>query len=219
MYKEDTQTYSGRSKAAGRKVNTEKLEAAIAKADALKDKEADYTAESWKTMQTAEQLVRAGVKRLVLIDPDTVDVTNLQRQSLFTEADANQQRLKVEAAKEHLHEINSACQITAIPAPITADLIDEYQFTLCLDCLDNYQARDLLNKLAIIKNFDYLFASCAGTYGNVMAISPQNHPCLNCLFPNINELKQNDCDLIGVNTALIPIVAGLQVSLALHCRQ
>ena len=49
-----------------------------------------------------------------------------------------------------------------------------------------------------------------------MAISPQNHPCLNCLFPNINELKQNDCDLIGVNTALIPIVAGLQVSLALH---
>ena len=155
---------------------------------------------------TAEQLVRAGVKRLVLIDPDTVDVTNLQRQSLFTEADANQQRLKVEAAKEHLHKINSACQITAIPAPITADLIDEYQFTLCLDCLDNYQARDLLNKLAIIKNFDYLFASCAGTYGNVMAISPQN----------INELKQNDCDLIGVNTALIPIVAGVQVSLALH---
>lgn len=165
---------------------------------------------------TAEQLVRAGVKRLVLIDPDTVDVTNLQRQSLFTEADAIQQRLKVEAAKEHLHKINSVCQITAIPAPITADLIDEYQFTLCLDCLDNYQARDLLNKLAIIKNFDYLFASCAGTYGNVMAISPQNHPCLNCLFPNINELKQNDCDLIGVNTALIPIVAGLQVSLALH---
>ena len=49
-----------------------------------------------------------------------------------------------------------------------------------------------------------------------MAISPQNHPCLNCLFPNINKLKQNDCDLIGVNTALIPIVAGLQVSLALH---
>ena len=46
---------------------------------------------------TAEQLVRAGVKRLVLIDPDTVDVTNLQRQSLFTEEDANQQRLKVEA--------------------------------------------------------------------------------------------------------------------------
>ncbi len=90
---------------------------------------------------TAEQLVRAGVKRLVL--------TNLQRQSLFTEADANQQRLKVEAAKEHLHKINSACQITAIPAPITADLIDEYQFTLCLDCLDNYQARDLLNKLII----------------------------------------------------------------------
>lgn len=164
----------------------------------------------------AEQLVRAGVKKLILIDPDTIDITNLQRQAIFTEEDAKQKRLKVEVAKEHLHKINSACQIIAIPAPFTVDLVDEYQFDLCLDCLDNYQARDLLNNLAIIKKFDYLFASCAGTYGNVMAISPQNHPCLNCLFPNINELKQNDCDLIGVNTALIPVVAGLQVSLALH---
>lgn len=164
----------------------------------------------------AEQLVRAGVEKLILIDPDTVDITNLQRQSLFTENDANQKRLKVEAVKDHLHKINSESEIIAIPAPLSADLIDEYQFDLCLDCLDNYQARDLLNKLAITKKFDYLFASCAGTYGNVMAISPQDHPCLNCLFPNINELKQNDCDLIGVNTALIPVVAGLQVSLALH---
>ncbi len=55
-------------------------------------------------------------------------------------------------------------------------LLTNISLPFCLDCLDNYQARDLLNKLAIIKNFDYLFASCAGTYGNVMAISPQNHP-------------------------------------------
>ncbi|GGI63098.1 HesA/MoeB/ThiF family protein [Limosilactobacillus caviae] len=164
----------------------------------------------------AEQLVRAGIKKIILVDPDTVDITNLQRQSLFTEADAQQKRLKVEAVKEHLSKINSKCQIIASPAPLSADLIEEHQFNLCLDCLDNYQARDLLNKLAISGRFDYLFASCAGTYGNVMAISPINHPCLNCLFPNLEELKQNDCDLIGVNTALIPVVAGLQVSLALH---
>ncbi|MBB1123376.1 HesA/MoeB/ThiF family protein [Limosilactobacillus albertensis] len=164
----------------------------------------------------AEQLVRAGIRKLILVDPDTVDITNLQRQSLFTEADAQQKRLKVEVAKEHLSKINSKCQVIAIPAPLSADLIEEHQFNLCLDCLDNYQARDLLNKLAISNRFDYLFASCAGTYGNVMAISPTAHPCLNCLFPNLEELKQNDCDLIGVNTALIPVVAGLQVSLALH---
>ncbi|MBB1078886.1 HesA/MoeB/ThiF family protein [Limosilactobacillus sp. STM2_1] len=165
---------------------------------------------------SAEQVVRAGVKKLILVDPDTVSYTNLQRQTLFTEEDAKLQRLKVEAAKDHLEKINSACQITAIPSPLTADIIDELSFTLCLDCLDNYRTRDLLNKLALTTKFDYIFASCAGTYGNVMAISPLKGPCLNCLFPNIEKLKQTDCDLIGVNTALVPLVSSLQVSLALR---
>lgn len=164
----------------------------------------------------AEQLVRAGVKGLILVDPDTVTTTNLQRQALFTEDDAKQQRLKVVAAKEHLQAINPTCQITVLPAPLSPDIITSYQFNLCLDCLDNYSARDLLNRLALTAHFDYIFASCAGTYGNVMAISPQEHPCLNCLFPNLEELKQTDCDLIGVNTALVPTISGLQISLALH---
>lgn len=164
----------------------------------------------------AAQLVRAGIGKLILVDPDIVTLTNLQRQALFTEEDASSSTLKVEAAKQRLLQINSQVEIIAIPAPLSADLIDECSFDLCLDCLDNYSARDLLNRLAIKNHFDYVFASCAGNYGNVMVISPANHPCLNCLFPNINELKQNDCDIIGVNTALIPLVAGMQVSQALH---
>ena len=164
----------------------------------------------------AEQLVRAGVRSLILVDPDTVEITNLQRQAHFTEEDANQARLKAEALRDHLTKINSNCRITAIPAPLTPDIIDDYSFNLCLDCLDNYHARDLLNKLSLTAKFDYIFASCAGTYGNVMPISATTHPCLNCLFPNLNDLLENDCDLIGVNTALVPLVAGLQVSLALH---
>lgn len=164
----------------------------------------------------AMQLVRAGVRKLIIIDPDTVSVTNLQRQALFTEQDAAEKKFKVEAAKHHLLEINSQVEITAIPAPLSADVITTNAFDLCLDCLDNYSARDLLNKLAIKYQFDYIFASCAGNYGNVMAVSPLNHPCLNCVFPQIDELKQNDCDIIGVNTALIPLVSGIQISQALH---
>lgn len=49
-----------------------------------------------------------------------------------------------------------------------------------------------------------------------MPVSPTHHACLNCLYPNLAELKQTDCDLIGVNTALVPLVSALQVSLALH---
>lgn len=165
---------------------------------------------------TSSVLARAGVKKLILVDPDTVSLTNLQRQALFTEQDYTKQRLKVEAAQDHLHDINSDVEVVALPSPITKDIITDNQFDLCLDCLDNYTARDMLNRLATKYGFDYLFASCAGNYGNVMAVSPKQHPCLNCLFPNINDLKQTDCDLIGVNAALLPLVAGMQASLALH---
>lgn len=164
----------------------------------------------------AAALARAGVKRLILVDPDVVSLTNLQRQALFTEDDCLHRRFKVAAAKDHLREINNTVEVMAIPSPLTTDIIVDNQFDLCLDCLDNYGARDLLNQLAIKYNFDYLFASCAGSYGNVMAVSPREHPCLNCVFPNLDDLKQADCDLIGVNTALLPLIAGMQVSLALH---
>ncbi|WP_076461393.1 HesA/MoeB/ThiF family protein [Limosilactobacillus caccae] len=164
----------------------------------------------------ASLLARAGVHRLILVDPDVVSETNLQRQALFTEEDAKKQRLKVLAANQHLQAINSTVEVITIPAPLDENIVKDYQFDLCLDCLDNYQGRDLLNRLAIVHHFDYLFASCAGNYGNVMAISPTDHPCLNCVFPNLKQLMQTDCDLIGVNTALVPIVAGMQASLALH---
>ncbi|AKP64359.1 HesA/MoeB/ThiF family protein [Levilactobacillus koreensis] len=164
----------------------------------------------------AEQLVRAGVGHLVLVDPDVVSTTNLQRQTLFTEADVAAGTLKVVAAKAHLLAINHAVTIDAIPGPLTADLLLHTRFDLLLDCLDNYQARDLINKAALKRDFDYIFASCAGTFGSVMPISPRRHACLSCVYPNLDDLKQTDCDLIGVNTALVPLVSALQVSLALH---
>lgn len=165
---------------------------------------------------TASQLLRAGVKHLILIDPDVVSTTNLQRQALFTEQDVADELFKVDAAKTHLLAIDHAAIIDAYPEPLSQSHLTDLKFDLVLDCLDNFRTRDLLNKVALSQNFDYVFASCAGTFGSVMAISPTKHPCLNCLYPNLDELKQTDCDLIGVNTALVPLVSGLQVSLALH---
>lgn len=165
---------------------------------------------------TASQLIRAGVKHLILIDPDIVSTTNLQRQALFTEQDVAKGQFKVDAAKAHLLAIDHTAIIDAYPEPLIQSHLINLKFDLVLDCLDNFRTRDLLNKTALKLHFDYVFASCAGTFGSVMAISPTDHPCLNCLYPNLDDLKQTDCDLIGVNTALVPLVSGLQVSLALH---
>lgn len=165
---------------------------------------------------TASQLVRAGVHHLILVDPDVVSTTNLQRQALFTEQDVSDGTFKVDAAKAHLEQIDHTVLIDTYPEPLNAFHLTTLNFDLVLDCLDNYRTRDLLNKAALKQHFNYIFASCAGTFGSVMPISPTNHACLSCLYPNLDDLKQTDCDLIGVNTALIPIISGLQVSLALH---
>ncbi|MFT8822657.1 HesA/MoeB/ThiF family protein [Liquorilactobacillus satsumensis] len=164
----------------------------------------------------AEQLVRAGVKKLILVDPDIVTLTNLQRQALFTEIDVQQHRLKVVAAQSHLKEINHHVQIDVYPEPLDFTELVAWKFDLALDCLDNFSARATLNEAALFKGFDYIFASCTGTFGNVMPLSPTKHPCLKCLFPNLTELEQTDCELLGVNSALVPLVSALQVSLALR---
>ena len=101
----------------------------------------------------AEQLTRAGVAHLILVDPDQVSLTNLQRQALFDEDDVNQHRLKVMAAKNHLNQINHEVEITPLPAPLSIDLLNELDFDLVIDCLDNYQARDLINQAAWVHQF------------------------------------------------------------------
>ena len=67
---------------------------------------------------TASQLVRAGVSHLILVDPDVVSTTNLQRQALFTEADVTAGKFKVTAAKEHVLAINHQGQIDCCPEPL-----------------------------------------------------------------------------------------------------
>lgn len=162
----------------------------------------------------ASQLVRAGVGELTLIDPDQISETNLQRQALYTTADAQAATLKVTAAAQHLQAINPLVRLHLLPASFEANLLPA-DCDLILDCLDNYATRALVNHAARAAHLPYLFASCAGTFGTVMPIRPDgHHPCLNCLYPNLPELTQTDCDLIGVMTPLVPLVAGLQVSLA-----
>lgn len=164
----------------------------------------------------ANQLTRMGVKKLILVDPDIVSLTNLHRQSLFTEKDAQQKRLKVEVAKEKLRQFNSEVEIETLPRNISKELINQYNFDLLITALDNFKTRISINDWAIKKNFDYIFASCSGTLGEVMMISPRQHPCLNCLFPDFASLRQASSTKQGINTPLVNLIASCEVSLAQH---
>lgn len=165
----------------------------------------------------AEQLVRAGVGTLYLVDPDTVSETNLQRQSLFTEADAANELFKVDAAAAKLRQINHNVTIDVFPVELRPELLAQMQpLALALDCSDNFSVRDLLNRLALNQHFPFVFAACAGVSGQLMLVDPTAGPCLKCAFPDITKLKERDCDILGVATPLIPLVSSIQVSLALR---
>lgn len=163
-----------------------------------------------------EQLVRAGIGELILIDPDHVEESNLQRQTLFTEKDARDQRLKVEAAKEKLSAIQSTANIH-----IWAETFEQAQqhllpeVDLILDCTDHFSVRQNINHYAIEQKIPFIFASCAGVSGQTMAISSEDGPCLACVFPEMEQLAEKSCDLLGVSTPIVPMIASLQVSLAM----
>ncbi|MCX8229893.1 MAG: ThiF family adenylyltransferase [Planctomycetota bacterium] len=132
----------------------------------------------------ADQLTRAGVGRMILIDRDVVDWSNLQRQSLFTEADAHQARLKVEAAAERLQSVNSKVTLVTKAIDLAAQNIKEHLHTadLVADGTDNFATRYLLNDWAVDTQKPWVYAGVVSTYGMVASF-PVGAPCLRCTYP------------------------------------
>ncbi len=162
----------------------------------------------------AEQLTRAGIGSLVLIDNDVVEESNLQRQTLFTASHLGQ--AKVFSAAQELHKIRSDIKIEARKETFDTALFEDFgQLDLVLDCTDNFLARQLINTFCLHHALPFVFASAAGTSGQVMALQARNGPCLSCVFPDLLELERN-CETVGVITPLIPLVSSLQISLALQ---
>jgi len=132
----------------------------------------------------AEVLVRAGIGRVILVDDDRVELSNLQRQVLMTEADVD--RPKAEAVAEALATINArvdvAYEITRIASGNVERLIKGVD--VVLDGFDNLPARYLLNDACVKHGIAWVFAAVAGTLGMTMPILPGEGPCLRCLFPN-----------------------------------
>ncbi len=123
---------------------------------------------------TASLLARAGVGHLTLIDRDFVEPSNLQRQMLFDEQDAQAALPKAEAARRHLARINSSVQITAhiadlvpqnAPQILAADLV--------LDCTDNFETRYLINDLCVRDGRPWIYAAAVGAYAATMNILPK----------------------------------------------
>jgi len=165
----------------------------------------------------ANLLTRAGVGKLRIIDRDFVEPSNLQRQTLFDEADALAALPKAIAAERKLRSINSSVSVEGIVADLSpsnaADLLA--QFDLILDGTDNFETRFLINDFAVQNGKPWIYAAAVASYGLTMTIRPGATPCLACLMETQQQGLEQTCDTIGVLGPIVNLIASLEVAEAL----
>jgi adenylyltransferase/sulfurtransferase len=168
-----------------------------------------------------DQLARAGVGRITIIDRDIVERTNLQRQTLFDEADAAAALPKAVAARNRLTRVNSAIRIEAIIADVSPGnaeaLVATHRPDIILDGTDNLDTRYLLNDLAIKHAIPLIYAGVIATRGMQLTILPGRSACLRCVFPEHGAAAEVEtCDTVGVLGPAVAIAASLQAAEALR---
>ncbi len=166
----------------------------------------------------AGALARAGCGRLILIDRDYVELSNLQRQWLFNEEDAREGLPKAIAAARHLAGVNSCIRIVPQVADLTPGNIGELlgEASLILDGTDNFETRYLINDFAIQRGIPWVYGAAVGSYGLEMPVVPGRTACLKCVFQEPPGGAQPTCETTGVVNALTSAVASLQVAVALR---
>lgn len=164
----------------------------------------------------SETLARAGVGELIIIDRDFVDITNLQRQQLYTEKDVKNKMPKAIAAKKRLKKINSEIKVKAYIKDATPQVLNEIVqgAAVILDATDNFDIRFIINDIAHKHNIPWIYGAVIGSYGISFNVIPNESPCLNCLLKTI-PLGIATCDTVGVISPAVQIVAAHQVTEAL----
>ena len=169
----------------------------------------------------ASLLVRAGVGSLKIIDRDFVEPSNLQRQLLFDEADANSALPKAIAAERHLRSANGAVEIEGVVADMTPRNVEELLASrdLILDGTDNFETRFLINDFAVRNGLPWIYAAVVGMRGVCLPIFPGKTACLACVTESETGQPLADeetCDTVGVLGAAAAAVASLASAAAIR---
>jgi len=156
-------------------------------------------------------LAAAGVGHLVLVDFDTVDISNLQRQIVHTTADIG--RLKVESARDRLIALNPDLELTLIDRVLTEpELADLMQgVNVVVDATDNFDTRFALNRASVQTRTPLVSAAAIRFEAQVSVFDPRSteSPCYRCLYAEDN-LVDTTCTANGVMAPLLGIVGSIQ---------
>ena len=165
----------------------------------------------------AMYLASAGVGKLTLVDDDTVDLTNLQRQIAHVTERVGQP--KAASARITLHAINPDIDVVALQERVDdarlAELVAES--TVVLDCTDNFATRHAVNRACVARRVPLVSGAVIRFDGQVSVFDPRSgtQPCYSCLFPQDQQFSDEACSTLGVFAPLVGVVGSMQAAEAL----
>jgi len=159
----------------------------------------------------------AGVGRLTIVDHDTVDVTNLQRQIAHNLARVG--RPKAESARDTIAAINPDVQVTPLVERADASRLDALvrAADVVVDCSDNFATRHAVNAACVTHRKPLVSGAAIGFDGQVSVYDSRDPaaPCYACLFPAEATFEEVQCATMGVFAPLVGIIGSVQAAEAL----
>ncbi|MBD1372081.1 ThiF family adenylyltransferase [Hazenella sp. IB182357] len=162
---------------------------------------------------SAEAMVRAGIGHIILVDRDYVEWSNLQRQQLYTETDAQARIPKAIAAQTRLQSINSEVIVEAHVVDLDVSLLEDIgkEVDVIVDATDNFDTRLKINDFAQKYQIPWIYGACVGSYGISYTILPGLSPCLNCILETV-PIGGATCDTAGIISPAVQMVTAHQVT-------
>jgi molybdopterin/thiamine biosynthesis adenylyltransferase len=163
----------------------------------------------------ANNLARAGVGKLIIIDRDFVELNNLQRQMLFDENDVGAP--KAVAAAEKINAINSEIEVNPVIKDLNYTNVEELigNVDLVIDGTDNIQSRMLVNDVCVKNDIPWIYTGAIGTSGMSMNIIP-GKACIRCLYPGVPKAGSlPTCDTMGVLNTITVIMGSIETTEAI----
>ena len=165
----------------------------------------------------AMYLAAAGVGRLTLVDEDTVDLTNLQRQIAHTTQAVGEP--KVESARTTLTRLNPQTEIRTVSQRADAALLDTLvaEATVVLDCTDNFVTRHAINRACVAHRVPLVSGSALRFDGQISTFDARHpeSPCYACIFPPDDAFEEVACSTMGVLAPVVGIIGSMQAAEAL----
>ena len=162
-------------------------------------------------------LAASGVGKIGIVDYDKVEISNLNRQTLFSTSDLG--KLKVKQAKKVIFKLNKNIKVVPFEKKLTSKNIDSIlkKFDIICDGTDNYKTRYLINDYCV-KNKKILITSAISKFdGHLMSFNfKKKGPCYRCFMPSPPDFE-NNCQTEGIFSPVAGILGTLQANEVLKC--